>query len=100
MTDTARHQATLALIRRRLGESLAPVHLQIADQSGRHAGHQGAAGGGGHFAIVIVSASFEGLNRVARHRAVYEALRSEMGSAVHALAIEALAPSEWNDGRA
>jgi len=98
MTDATRHEATVALIRDRLSASLAPLHLEILDQSARHAGHSGAASGGGHFAIVIVAPSFEGLSRVERHRAIYAALRPEMGTAVHALAIEALAPSEWSSG--
>ncbi len=95
MPDNARHETTLTLIRQRLHESLAPIHLEIIDDSARHAGHQGARAGGGHFAMVIVAASFEGLTAVARHRAVYEALSREMGGSVHALAITALAPSEW-----
>ena len=78
-----------------LQDRFAPIHLELEDQSARHAGHKGAASGGGHFALVIVAASFEGMSPVARHRAIYGALRGEMGSGVHALAIEALTPSEW-----
>ena len=94
-TSNERHETTRALIRLRLQESLAPLHLEVGDQSARHAGHQGAAAGGGHFTLVIVAPSFEGLSLMARHRAIYRALSREMGSAIHALAIEALAPSEW-----
>jgi len=89
------HDATASFIRRRLQECFAPIHLELADESARHAGHKGAAAGGGHFAVVIVAASFEGMSLLARHRAIYDALRGEMGGAVHALAIDALAPSEW-----
>ena len=95
MPNSERHETTLALIRNRLQETLAPIHLQIIDESARHAGHQGARAGGGHFAMVIVAAAFEGRPAVARHRAIYEALGREMGASIHALAITALAPSEW-----
>lgn len=82
-----------ALIRERLAR-FAPVSLQIEDESARHAGHPGAAGGGGHFRLTIVSAAFAGQSRVARHRAVYDTLADLIPTRVHALAIDARAPDE------
>ena len=73
---------------------LAPEHLVIDDDSARHAGHAGAATGRGHFRVEIVSATFTGQPRVARHRRVYEALGALMQTDIHALSISALAPSE------
>ena len=74
----------------------APRHLAVQDESARHAGHVGAAGGGGgHFRVVIVSDAFEGLSPVARHTAVYTALGGAMRSDIHALALRTLTPDEW-----
>lgn len=75
-------------------------HLEIVDDSARHAGHPGAAGGAGHFRARIVSARFAGLGTVARHRLVYDALRDWMPHRIHALSIEAHAPGESPGSRA
>ena len=81
-------------IRDRLTEALAPVVLEVTDDSHLHAGHAGAAGGAGHFRLRIVSDRFAGLNRVARHRLVYATLAPLMVSEIHALAIDARTPDE------
>lgn len=81
-------------IRARLIETFSPLECQLEDESARHAGHAGAASGGGHFRLRIVSAHFEGQNRVGRHRLVYDSLQEMMHSDIHALAITALTPSE------
>jgi len=73
---------------------LAPRHLVIRDDSALHAGHAGARDGGGHYHVEIESEQFRGRTPVARHRQIYAALGSLMGSAIHALAIEARAPGE------
>lgn len=82
------------LLIEKLTRALAPVELEIEDDSARHRGHAGAAGGGGHFNVRIVSTSFEGKSLVARHRLVYEALADEMKGPVHALALRTLTPAE------
>ena len=87
MTDTAQ------LIRARL-QALQPEKVEVFDESAQHAGHAGAAGGGGHYRLVIVAQQFSGLNAVARHRLVYQALGDFMHGRVHALAITALTPEE------
>ena len=68
--------------------------LKIEDESHLHAGHAGAASGGGHFRLEIVAPEFKGLNLVARHRAIYGALQRHLPSEIHALTISALAPDE------
>jgi BolA family transcriptional regulator, general stress-responsive regulator len=83
-----------------LAARLRPLHLQVRDDSGRHAGHAGAAAGGGHFDVVVVSPLFEGIVPLDRHRMVHEALADLMGGAIHALALKTLAPSEWTGPRA
>jgi BolA protein len=77
-----------------LTEALAPLHVEVIDESSKHAGHAGAAGGAGHFRIRVLSERFRGLPVLARHRLVYEALRPLIPHEIHALGIEADAPGE------
>ena len=81
-------------IRERLQAQLAPLELQVIDESHKHAGPEGARDGRGHFAVRIVSARFEGVNLLARHRLVYDALGTLMQTDIHALSLKAQAPSE------
>src|SRR5437867_393253 len=78
-----------------LRQALAPCHFEIEDESARHVGHAGAASGGGHFRVLIVSASFRGQSPVARHSSVYAALGAAMRTEIHALALQTLTPEEW-----
>ena len=75
--------------------ALAPSVLEIHDDSAEHAGHAGAAAGGGHFSVTIVSEHFQGLSRLARHRAVLDRVGDLIPHPVHALAIRAYAPDEF-----
>jgi BolA family transcriptional regulator, general stress-responsive regulator len=84
-------------IRTKLTERLAPIRLDIVDESYRHAGHEGARPGGEtHFSVTIVSAAFVGHTRVARQRLVYQTLTEELATRVHALSLTTLAPNEDN----
>ena len=76
-------------------DTLSPTVLEIHDDSAEHAGHAGAAAGGGHFSVTIVSEAFEGLSRLARHRAVLDRVGDLIPHPVHALAIHAYAPHEF-----
>lgn len=80
-------------IRTLLDARLQPLELVIRDDSAAHAGHAGAREGG-HFAVRIVAAQFQGRSRVQRHQMVYAAVDELMGRGIHALAIEALSPQE------
>ena len=84
----------IAHIRALLTSGLAPLECEVDDESALHAGHAGAASGGGHYRLRLVSSRFEGLPRVARHRLVYDALHDMMQADIHALAITALTPAE------
>jgi BolA protein len=86
-------EAIVAEMRRRLAV-LDPLELAIEDESALHAGHPGAAGGGGHYRMILVSAAFAGQPRIARHRLVYDALTDLMHREIHALAMTLLAPGE------
>jgi stress-induced morphogen len=50
------------------------------------------AGDGDHYAATVISASFKGKSRVQQHQLVYEALKAEMGGALHALALQTGVP--------
>ncbi len=91
MTDPSNR---VALLRSRLTAALAPVELEIVDDSARHAGHEGARSGGGHYNVRIVSEVFEGKSPLERHRLVYDAVGDTMNREVHALSIRAYTPAE------
>ena len=81
-------------IRAALQAALSPETLEIIDESHKHAGHEGARDGRGHFKVLVTSAAFEGLNPIARHRAVYDALGDLMLTDIHALSMTARTPAE------
>jgi BolA protein len=81
------------LMQQRLSK-LKPESVEILDESGAHAGHEGAKSGGGHYQLVIVSREFDGKPAQLRHRMVYEALGPMMKKEIHALTIKAYAPGE------
>ena len=87
-------RATAEVIRERLA-ALNPLTLDLRDESEQHAGHAGAASGGGHWQLTIVSEAFRGKTPVARHRMIYEALGDLMKRDIHALTIEAFAPEQF-----
>ncbi len=51
-------------------------------------------GDGDHYAALVVSAQFIGLPRVRQHQMVYEALKGNMGEALHALALQTATPED------
>lgn len=81
-------------IRAALQAALQPTALEVVDDSHKHAGHEGARDGRGHFTVRVVSPAFAGKAPLARHRAVYAALGEMMQTDIHALAIEARTPDE------
>jgi BolA protein len=77
------------LMATRLTETFAPTLLEIRDDSEKHRGHAGyQEGGESHWQIVISSAAFDGMNRLARHRAIHAALGKDIIGRIHALAID------------
>ncbi|CAN5257255.1 BolA family transcriptional regulator [soil metagenome] len=88
------------IIREKLTIALSPTLLEIEDDSWRHAGHHhdggmdAKPGGESHFNLTVVAAAFEGLNRVARQRAVNAAVAVELAGPIHALSIKAMTPAE------
>lgn len=79
----------------KLSAAFSPSFLNVIDESEKHKGHGGwREGGQTHFRVQIAAAAFEGMNRVARHRAVNDVLAHELENGVHALALEIRADSE------
>jgi len=76
----------------RLTETLAPVHLEVVNESHLHNVPKGSET---HFKVVIASAAFEGKSRVDRHRTVQRALGDQFRAGLHALTITAMSPDEW-----
>jgi len=90
-----------ARIEQKLTAALAPIRLEIIDDSRRHHGHRGLPDHHGHhpdgethFDVTIISAAFAGQSRVNRQRQVYQVLAEEMAERVHALALTTLTPEE------
>ena len=89
MTRGPLHDAIIA----KLSEAFAPIHLEVENESRMH---RGPADAETHFRVVIVSAAFEGVSRVARSRAAHAALKDELARGrVHALSLKTHSPSEW-----
>jgi BolA protein len=87
------------IIREKLTAAFAPAFLEVRDESGRHAGHVGAAREDGsigetHFHVRMVSANFEGVSRLERQRRVHAVLAAELASSIHALSLKLQTPKE------
>lgn len=82
-------------IREKLMVALEPTRLDVINESQMHAGHRSSPGTGeSHFRVLVVAPAFAGKSRVERHRLVTEALKGEVGGAIHALALATFAPGE------
>jgi BolA protein len=78
-----------------LTAEFSPTLLRVVDDSAQHAGHAGAQPGGQtHYSVLLVSAAFRGMNRVARSRAVHAVLAPEFAGGLHALALALRTPEE------
>ena len=89
-------------IQEKLTQELSPTHLQIDDESHKHAGHAAMrekTASETHFNVTVVSQKFDNLPLIQRHRLVNDILADEMneekGGTVHALSIKAKTPAQW-----
>lgn len=80
------------VIEQKLTQTLAPMHLEVIDESGMHNVPEGAES---HFKVVVVSEAFADEPLVARHRRVNGVLREELQAGLHALALHTWTPAEW-----
>lgn len=77
-----------------LQQQFNPILLEVNDDSEKHRGHASASPSGEtHYSVIIEAETFRGLSRVAAHQAIYNALKPELDSGLHALAITARAPA-------
>lgn len=79
-------------IEQKLESGLAPVFLEVVNESGQHNVPPGSES---HFKVTIASAHFSGQRLLARHRMVNELLSEELAGPLHALALHTLTPDEW-----
>lgn len=78
-----------------LRDAFAPASIKVVDDSARHIGHAGARPEGEtHYSVLLVADAFRGLNRVARSRAVHQALAAEFTTGLHALSLTLRTPEE------
>ena len=72
----------------RLTITFSPTRLEVVNESHKHAGHSGDDGTGeSHFAVLIRADALAAMGRVARHRAVHQAL-GDLNQRIHALALD------------
>jgi BolA protein len=89
LTNTKMQPSRAQRIEQALRAQFVPHQIEVIDDSHRHAGHAGAQPGGEtHYRVLLRSAAFAGLSRVARHRAVTRALAAEFASGLHALSLD------------
>lgn len=77
----------------RLSQKFEPQFLLVENESDMHSSGRGADS---HFKIVLVSDHFGGLNKVARHRKIYQFLAQDLQNGIHALALHLYTPQEWD----
>lgn len=85
-------------IRSQLVSGLEALHVDIEDDSLRHAGHQAMAGvvpEATHLNILVVSPRFEGLGVLEQHRLVNRILQEARDTHLHALQLKTMTPTQW-----
>ena len=80
------------LIEKTLHDALAPIHLEVENESHQHSV---APGSETHFKVTVASESFIGRSRVERHRLVHRLLEAELQNGLHALTLSVHTPDEW-----
>ena len=77
-----------------------PDHIKELIRAGMTCEHLALDGDGQHFAAIVVSAEFAGMNRVQRQQHVYRTLGEKLASGeLHAISFRTLTPEEWSAQR-
>lgn len=80
-------------ITRTLQSNLAPIHLEVINESHMH---NVPAGSESHFKVLVVSEQFRDLPLLKRHRLVNTLVKDELREQfVHALSIVTKTPEQW-----
>ena len=75
-------------IKKKLQERFRPDVLIVENESHKHKGHAGDNGTGeSHFKVTIKANELSEVSRVAAHTMVFDCLKNEMESQIHALSI-------------
>jgi BolA protein len=81
-------------IKEKIEATFKPLILQIEDESSRHGRGNSKET---HFRCTIVSSSFQGVRRLQRERSIYELLKGELNTGLHALSLSLFTPEEWEN---
>ena len=81
-------------IEHKLTAGLSPAHLELLDESHNHSVPPGSES---HFKVTVVSARFDGMATLHRHRLVYGLLSDELAGPVHALALHTYTEAQWQE---
>jgi BolA protein len=79
-------------IETKIATGIGPRHLAVVNESSMHNVPPGSET---HFRVLVVSPEFAGASRLARHRRIHSLLADELAAGLHALAIDAWTPEEW-----
>jgi BolA protein len=94
LKSKAMNMSVQSTISSKINEALAPAHLEVINESHMHSVPPGSES---HFKVVIVAGSFEGQRLIARQQKINGILADELKGPVHALTMQTLTPSEWQD---
>ncbi|GAB2190415.1 transcriptional regulator BolA [Sessilibacter sp. MAH1] len=81
-------------ISKKVDQAFSPSFFSVENESYMH---NVPLGSESHFKVVVVSDLFTGKRSVQRHQHVYKVLADELKEGVHALAIHAYTPEEWQN---
>ena len=80
-------------IESKIREHIEVQHLQLLNESQRHAGPATDS----HYNLTVVSEAFSGQAVVRRHQQIYRILSQELEGPIHALALHLYTPAEWKE---
>ena len=88
---------TIDELKVKLSRELDAQHVEIEDDSWKHAGHVEATPGmeATHLSITVVSPKFAGVPIMDQHRMVHEVLKEAREKHLHALILKTLTPENW-----
>jgi len=85
---------TKTTIEEKLQKQFTPAYLEVINESSNHNVPEGSES---HFKVIIVTENFDKQSLIKRHRLVNETLQEELNGKIHALAIHAYTPNDWQE---